>query len=962
MEIQHRPAAIISKGALLLSSAIVIAMPAAAQQPAGSNGQSALEEIVVTGTRLGQAGFTAPMPVTTLGADALRSQGSTNVGEALNTLPAFRPQTTPSTAAIFPGNIGAQTADLRGLGAARTLVLVDGRRFVPSTIPGGSLGSAFTVDLNMIPVSLIQRVEVVTGGASAAYGSDAVAGVVNILLDKKLEGVRTNFQYGQTEEDDAHEYTASIAAGSSFAGGRGHIVAGFDYVKNNGTGDCYTRSWCAESYGVVTNGQRGNGLPAQIVLPNIRTATSSYGGLITSGVLSGQSFQPDGSLVPYARGTYYGAGLFQSGGGDGTTTTPFYVNYPIYAPTERYTGLVHGEIELSDKLTAFGEFSYGRITGTSIGAQTRDTAISITRDNPFLPQAVVDAMTDAGQNSFTFGRIGQDLGPSYNYSRRSTMRIVVGFDGKLGDNWSWNAYYQHGWTDYRQRQTNQRINDNFTRAVDAVDEGQFLTGVPNGNIVCRSTLTDPTNPLVAGCQPLNLFGENNFSAAAKAYSYGTAWTNIDIYQDVAAASIQGDLVELWAGPLSVAAGLEYRRDDVSGRSDPLSVAGRFYTAVDGSIKGAVTVKEGFVEAGLPLLRDVPFVHSLELNGAVRLTDYSTSGRVTTWKVGAVWEPVEWLRLRATRSRDIRAPNAFDLYQPLAGTYQFLLDPRYPQQGSTLTLAYSGGNPNLDPEKADTLTIGAVVAPKSGLLSGLRLAVDYYDIKLDGAIAALGGQTVLDRWAAGATDLCALIQRDSTGQLISVTNYVQNVSELITRGWDIEGSYQFNLADLASKLDGQVSLRVLATKVNDLITVDSNGSVDRAGMNGSPISQLSGLPKWTVNTTLTFDKGPFSISGQLRYISSGVYNATLIGPGQDGYDPSAANSISDNSVGAYALVNLFGHYDIIDRPGLQVQLYAAINNLFDRDPPNDLPSSFGVTNNVLYDVLGRSYRGGVRVNF
>ena len=923
-----------------------------AQEPAA---EGAVEEVVITGTRLTASGFTTPTPVTVVGAADLQRQAVSNVADLLNTLPAFRPQSTPATTSIFINNAGANLADLRGLGAQRTLVLVNGRRFVAGTTAGGGFSPSGTVDLNMIPTALVERAEVVTGGASAAYGSDAVAGVVNLILDTKLNGIKGSAQYGISERSDNKELYVTLAGGTGFANGRGHIVVGGEYVDNKGVGDCYSREWCAVGYNTISNPTpQTNGLARQVLLPNTFPSTASFGGLITAGPLRGTEFRSDGSTYQHNYGTFFGTGptfanggIFQAGG----STDPqnaFYNNFPLVAPVKRYSILAHADFDFSDSVKGFAEASYGHVTATTNGSQPRNLGnLTILRDNAYLPTQVGAAMDATGQTSFSFGRIGNDFGPQRGLVKRSTFRTAAGLDGKLGSIWTWNAYYQFGRTNYHQKGFNTQITDNFARAVDAVRTS-------GGQIVCRSTLTTPSDPLVAGCQPLNLFGENNFSAAGVAYAFGTAIQDTQLTQHVAAASVAGELFQLPAGPLSVAAGAEYRVEKVSGTADPISSALRFFTSPGAAISGrAIKVKEGFLELGAPLLADAPLAYSLSLNGAVRLTDYSTSGSVTSWKGGGVWEPIRQIRLRATLSRDIRAPNFFELNNPTTTSFQFLTDPQ--NSGSFLVPVRLSGNKDLRPEVADTFTAGVVLSP----ISALRVAVDYYDIKLDGAITTLGGQVIVNRCAAGAAEICALITRagGATGALVSVANPNLNLNTLKTRGIDMEVSYRLPLAG------GELSTRLLGTYVLDLITIDATGTaVDRAGMNGSPVSQPSGLPQFTGNAYLTWTKDRFSGTAQIRYVSKGVYNATQIGPHQSGYTAIAANSISDNSVDSEVYVNLNAAYDVIDSGGRKLQVFGVVNNLFDKDPPNDLPSSYGVTNPVLYDPVGRSFKVGVRFTY
>jgi len=938
----------------------LMAGPAFAQE--GTAPQDAAEgdqAIVVTGSRIARSGFDQPTPVTVVGADMLERQAVVSVAQALNDLPSFRPQATPATTAIFTNNIGASTADLRGLGANRTLVLINGRRVVASTVQGGSFANAGAVDMNMIPTSLIARADVVTGGASAAYGSDAVAGVVNIVLDTRLNGIKASAQYGINDAGDGKEYQLALAGGTSFASGRGHIIAGVEYSDNKGTGDCYSRAWCALSYNTVSNpfvagsgnsARVADGQAASLILPNTRTATSSRNGmipvlpgppnaaLIASG-LRGMEFRPDGTMVPHDFGTYYGVPIFQSGGGD--EKQAFYTNFPISAPIERINAFSHAEMEAGD-FTLFLEGSYSRVKGSTIGAQRRDLGnLTIQQDNAFLPDAVAQTMADYNLASIPFGRIWDDLGPQRGAVKRETYRMVAGFNARMWGDWTLDAYYQYGRTNYSQRGYNTTITPRLMFALDAVEDG--------GQIVCRAARDG--NPAAAGCVPINPFGHGSATTnpAAVDYVTGTVMQDTRLTQNVVSATMQGTLFQGWAGPIKTATGVEIRQDVASGDADPISRAMQFYTGPGAPIDGKVSVFEAFGELNVPLFPGAEF------NGAVRYTDYSTSGDVTSWKLGLDVAPLDWLRFRGTRSRDIRAPNLFELFGPVQSSFQNIIPAT---GGQVLAMVMLGGNTNLAPEIADTWTVGAVLQPDLGSAGRLRLSVDYYDIKLDNAVSQLGAQVIVDGCEKShIANLCNLITYDG-GAISSVINQNINLGSLITRGWDVEALYTLPVG----LWGGQISLRGLATIVDDLITVSATPTVDRAGMNGSPVSQPSGMPRYIINGYLTFSSDRVTTQVQVRHISGGVYNSTFVGPGQDGYDPLATNSISDNHIGAWTYVNLNASVNVWKRGDQKLEIFGAINNLFDKDPPVDAPSSFGPTNNVLYDVVGRSYRIGARVKF
>jgi len=933
--------------------ALGLATPAFAQAEASADASSNTDgddagAIVVTGTRLSNSGFQAPTPVAVVGADLIQRQAVTNVADALNQIPSFRPQGSRATAGVFGNNIGAQTADLRGLGATRTLVLIDGRRVVAGTVAGGSLTPGGAVDLNIVPTAILSRAEVVTGGASAAYGSDAVAGVVNLIIDDRLTGFKAQAQTEISQRGDNEEYSYSLAGGTGFADGRGHIVIAGEYVDASGMGDCYTRAWCAQSNAPVQNSAPGaNGLPATNILPNGRTATIAPGGLINAGPLRGTAFDAAGNPVAYPYGTFYGAGLFMSGGSF-MDQNGFFQYFPLVVPMERYNLFGNLKYEIGGSTELFLQGSYASVSSTVTQSQIREAGLVIQRDNAFLPASIREQMTALDLQTITVGRLGNDFGPSVTSTDRDTYRIATGAKGQLGAAWHWDLYYQYGRTDYSQTTRNDKINANFTRAIDAVVD-------PEGNIVCRSTLGG--NAAAAGCQPLNIFGEYNWSEAGRDYAFGTAQSDTRLSQHVVAANINGDLFDTWAGTVSLAVGAEYRSEKVRGSADPISMAGGFYVNNGLAVNGSMDVVEAYAETAIPLARDLAFARLLELNGAIRYTHYDTVGGVATWKIGAVYEPVDWLRLRATRSRDIRAPNLFELYTPLSRSMAAIRNPTTNVQ--TLTPIFSGGNADLHEETADTFTAGIVLQP-GGALSGLRFSADYYDIKVDDVVAQMGGQIIVNQCAAGSASACNYVAFDDAGNILSVTNPLFNLNRLKVRGIDFDAYYRMAYGGLFAS-EGSLTLQGTATHMIDLVTVDISGRpINRAGMVGGPNGQVSGMPSWSFNAQATIEEGPFAFTTQVRYISAGAYDVTLVGPGDAGYAPTLSNSISNNHVPAETYVNLQWQWNFKPASGQRVQLYGAVNNLFDNDPPNYINSAFGPTNPVLYDVVGRTFRLGVRV--
>lgn len=917
-----------------------------------------LEEVTVTGSRIVRDGTTTPTPVTVVGAARLQDMATPNIGDVLNTLPSFRASTNPSTNNIQPREAGSIQADLRGLGPNRTLVLVDGHRFVPSTIEQ-------TVDLNQIPSILVERAEVVTGGASAQYGSDAVAGVVNILLNKKLEGLQTQLQYGHAEAGDGKDTVADIAGGMDFGDKRGHVIAAVEYEDNRGEGNCYSRDWCAREYQDVTNPSTANvpklaGYPANNILPDTHTVTAVAGGLIVSGPLKGTAFRADGTPYAFQYGQVFPNNSTFMVGGQGYNG---FIGPPLLiVPVRRTASYLETDYDFTDRVQGELEFSYGRVEADGVGAQTRDTSagsvITIHGDNPYLPTALRTALTGAGlpltsATSFTLGRLGDDFGDTQNTTTTNLFRALAGLKGQLGGSWKWDAYYQYGHTRSDQTVGNDRIQEQIAGVPLAPGQASRIQLAADavldpvsGRIVCRSTLTNPAN----GCQPVDLFGLHQYSSAAQAYLYGTAFQQQTYEQHVAAANIQGDVFHTWAGAVPLAAGLEYRRNQVATAADPISQTSGFYVFNSSAVQGSIHLKEGYLETSVPLLSRQPWARSLQLDGAVRFTDYNTSGSVTTSKYGLVYEPTDWLRLRASRSRDIRAPNTDELYRPLTTAFQTV--------DGALTPTVSGGNTQLVPEVAKTTTYGFALLGK-GALEGVRLSLDYYKIDIDDAIATLTPQVLVNRCRqAGA--YCDLVRFASNGSVAQVNTLFQNLNRVFTSGFDLELNYHLGLAALAPR--SAVDFNLLATRLEHLTTTDVTGlSIDRAGVDGNNVSGGgAGLPKWQMNGLITFSAGPASVSVETRYIQSGLFDATLIGPEQPGYNVNLPNSINTNHVAGAVYVNLGARYRL-PLPKVDLfEIYVGVQNLLNRDPPV-APSNQGSTNNILFDTLGREYRVGVRAS-
>lgn len=941
-------------------------------------------EIVVTASRIDRAGFTAPTPTTVVGTATLEQRAAVNVADVLNEVPSFRRSAAPEGGGI--ANSGANNVDLRGLTPIRTLVLLDRMRLPGVTIPGQTI--AGVPDLNIIPSALLSKVDVVTGGASAAYGSDAVAGVVNLQINTRLNGVKGTLQYGQTRYGDAKDAFGAVAAGTAFDGERGHFVLGFEYNRNTGTDLFNTeREWGRRNASLVpVSGTRPAGVPANLVADNVLFGTLTTGGLITPTVSSNpaalRNLQfvagPNGvTTAPFAAGQYQGQiGTSMIGGAN---VDPYQVLRPR---TRRLSLLANITYDLGSDIEAWVQPLYSDVEANNIGAQIRAATggtgsfLNFRRDNYYLGQALTAAQLALVPTSgLSIGYLGNDFGPPRIDIRNQTARIAGGLRGSFADNWRWDISGAYSRNESSQTIANAPITANFQNAIDAVQvtaANRGSSGLAIGSVVCRSTLTNPAN----GCQPLNILGRASGTDAAYGYAFGTAHARTITTLSEVTANVNGEPFEIWAGPVSVGLGANYRFESLQTAVDARSQAGGFTARTPRNFpRASQNVKEAYAEVIVPLLSDEMGFGKLDLNGAGRVTDYSISGNVTTWKVGATWKPISDILLRGTLSRDIRAPSLPELFtpnvatlpQPLTNGAAADVRPAFAGQAYAIDV-FTGGSTALRPEIGRTLTAGVVFQPR--FIPRLQFSVDFYRIKLTNAIGALGQGSVIQNClgsgtAATGNPYCQLITFANNdpvnGRILSVNSANANFAEFKTKGIDLALSYVQPLSEISANLPGRLSFTSQATHVIEYrastdVSVLYPDGVDRAGQTGALFGGTAGLPSWNVNTTLDYRVDKFDINAQLRYISRSRQNNALIGPDQAGYSPTLFNSVNDNVIPAVAYLNLGASYDFAFG-GSRSELFVTVNNVFDKAPP--LPA---INNNAYYDLLGRSYRVGMRFGF
>lgn len=878
--------------------------------------EATLSEVVVTGTRI--AGFDAPTPVTSLSKFELEAKAIRNVSELLLDMPALKANQNIGQSSQ---PVGASNLDLRALGPNRTLLLVDGRRFAATDPTGG-------VDVNVLPAALINRVEIVTGGASAAYGSDAVSGVVNVFLDNQFTGFKGDAQYGETDYGDMREPGVSLAYGTGFADNRGHVVIAGDYYSNSGQLNQDSRPWGRGLHAVLTNPayQPGNGQPRMLILPNSRFSQMTPGGVIaaTTGPLAGIQFGPGGVPQPFNFGTNIG-GTYMTGGDGGV----FGPRANVFPEIKRRSMYGRASYEISDAVSVYADALYAKADIFSNLTENYDNGtLTIQRENAFLPTAIRDIMLANNLTSFRMGRQNlEDEEAGFDITTE-VERYALGVEGHFGRDWSWDGYFQRSKNVYASYSTHNRIQANWLQAVDAVIDPV------SGQAVCRSTLTNPND----GCVPANVFGPGSISDASVDYYTGTSTMDSEQTQNLWAINLRGDPFSLWAGPVSVATGFEFRQEEVGSTSDPISVARGWRSINAQPLRGKYDVKEGYVELVVPLAKELTFVDLLELNAAARLTDYSTSGNVTTWKAGLNYSPTQEWRLRGTLSRDIRAPNINELFSGQSQFINGLTDPQTNTQRQTLQL--TGGNPDLTPEEADTRTFGFIYEPQ--WFSGFRGSIDYYSIDVDDAIASYTGQQIVDGcYLLQQQSLCAGVIRDPVTNLISEVNATLiNAQQLKTSGVDIEATYALILGG------ADVAFRLLGTYIDELTTVTNGVGVDLAGQTGT----TGGVPHWRGNFHTSYRVGGLSLGALVRYVQGGKYNNLFV----EGVD------INDNGVPSRTYLDLSGSYEIA--PGWTV--FGKINNVFDNDPPltpNAIVQS-NAANSVFYDRNGRFYALGFRFKY
>lgn len=931
--------------------------PAFADEPEKSD----VEEVTVTGSRIVSTGFTQPTPTTSMTEVDIERSAEPNVFNTIAKLPALQGSTgrATNTNSTSSGIQGLSSFSLRGLGTNRTLTLLDGQRVVAANVSG-------VTDVSQFPQLLLKRVDVVTGGASASYGSDAIGGVVNFITDKKFEGFKVNLEGGQTTYEDDKNGTLAMAWGDSFLDGKLHVALSGEYGKEDGiesggdhgfgvddpSGRTYFKGTQMISRPIA---QTNDGKPQLYVKDYVQNLQFAKYGLITDGPLKGTAFGNNG--VPYQ---------FQYGT---NCVSPFCEGGDLSGVIENGASLA-GKL---DRKNAYARVGYdvnedNEIYMTAIVAQTvasntpnsgavKNGNLTIQCDNPFLPTSIKDACASNKITSFKYGTANAIFPENIIVEpTRDLDRFVIGADGKFdlfGTNWHYDTYLQHGTTSTDLYVHNITLTARYNAAIDAVKDA-------NGNIICRDA-----KARASGCVPLNIIGNVTPSDATLAYimpEHGPE-QHVKQLENAFSFSVSGEPFSLPAGPVAVATGFEYRKEWYETKADPYGNGGptnadypadpllntnpgnNWYAGNYHAGTGEYDVKEAFLEFNLPLI-DSESIGRANLNIAGRETDYSTAGNVSAWKLGATWDtPVEGLRVRAVGSQDVRAPNLGELFAPT--------------QVFNNTALYNGvinqvqqrniGNKDLRPEIGHNNEVG-IVLDQPSWAPGLSLSMDYFRIKVKDVISTLQPQQVIDLCGAGNKELCGAFSITGAGATVDyVTLQPFNLASMEVKGIDYEARQKFDLKG------GSLTLRALASHTISFVT-DSGvlGAIPKntAGVNAGQ------TPYWKVVSSIAWEADKYSIELTDRWISDGVYSREYV-ECQTNCPVSTINNqtIADNHLAGINYVDLGGTYRFSD----SLSAYFKVDNLLNKDAP-PVPGTPHNINAYLYDINGRMYRVGMRMSF
>ncbi len=995
----------------LLASSMICgaALLGLSSQAAAQTGSDEISEVVVTGTRIPSPNLESVSPVTAVSAAEIKATGVTRVEDMINSLPqAFAAQ----GAALSNGSTGTATVSLRGLGATRTQVLIDGRRLMPGT--PNTLGGSLAADINFIPSALIERVDVLTGGASAVYGADAVGGVVNFIMAKNFEGVRVDAQYGIYQHDNGNDVAGVVSAAAAAAASPQFFQLPKDNVRDG------EMSQVTLVIGVNSPDGKGN-VTAYAGYRHVEPILQGNRDFSSCTLNSGDDFASagcggSGTAFPARVGNFV-----VDVTGPGNTFRPRVAARDVYnfgpsnyyqRPDDRYVLGAFANYEINDWATAYADVMFMDDTSTyqiAPGGIFAGT-FSVNCANPFLSaqqRGLLNATAASGGGTCatnpggtftgTIARRNVEGGGRQGQTQHQQYRYVVGVRGDLNDNWNYDFAMQYGRVSFNQVQT-----------------GFYRTSAINQALNVVQTPTGPAcaNP-AGGCVPYNIFQLGGVTQDALDFLETPSTQNGNLFERIVNFSLGGDLTEYgvkmpWANDgVGVSIGAEYRRETLDFAADFISSSGDLNGSggANPPVNGSFDVYELFAETRIPIIQDMAFAKSLTLELAFRYSDYSSVGTTETYKIAGDWEPIDGLRLRGGYNRAVRAPHVLELFSPqnvvLDGTQDpcaglAAADPLVARcaQAFGLTTAqvlaieanpanqYNGqigGNPNLDPETADTWTVGFVYQPS--FLPGFNFSADWFSIKVKDFISGIGADTIINRCVNTLDSFfCGLVNRDADGSIwLSNEGYVVdttlNTGALRTKGIDFNVSYRTDLENFGISNGGGLSFNFVGTWLDDLSIQNLPGDdfFNCAGYYGTICSVSGGLsspnPEWRhkarVTWTTPFEYGDwvkdFSLSLQWRH-----FNKVTLDAYSD--DPALNNPglqyATDKTLASRDYFDLTASWTMRDN----LNFRAGVNNLFDKDPPLNGSSNCptgpcnGNTWPQIYDAFGRYLFIGLTADF
>ncbi|WP_299004740.1 TonB-dependent receptor [uncultured Shewanella sp.] len=887
-----------------------------------------VERISVTGSRIQRSDMETASPVTVIDESAILALGSTSIDGVLQQLTAAGGAMVSAT--TNNGGRGNATVNLRGLGEERTLVLVNGRRMIPS-----GTGATSTVDLNTIPVSMVQRIEVLKDGASATYGSDAIAGVVNIILKRDFEGFQFNAQTGVSEHGDGDETIIDATIGSSFD--KGNLVMNIQYT-NRGEASQADRNFSAcplaekddlsglycggsatsvgghvrgeQNFGITPTGPEVAGEPTYAI-----GDSGYYGHYIDDGKGNAKFAWNDENLRPADLSGRNGDGKYHTYDYDSDDNDLFNYNEYSYlsTPLERINVTAAGTYELFDSVTFFTEAMYSKRWSSQ---QMAPQPVGMS----FIYAPLADGNTTGWMSP---ALTGVQSGEKVSYSRRmlesgtrnfaqsvDTVRIVAGLEGEFDNGWTWDMSLNKGRN----------------------DATSTLENLHNMSAIADDIAAKTFDPVLQTSWAADNIAQYKYTSVEKTY------TEMDIYS----ANLSGEIMELPAGELGFATGVSHRKESAAKTPDSITAQGYGSDPAEEATSGSYTVKAAYLELAVPLLSELPLAEQVDLSAAIRYFDYNTFGDDNTWKLGLTWKVNDSIMLRGVRSTAFRAPSVDELYGGASPSYEYITHEASEYDQAEVT---TGGNANLTPEEANTTTLGAVIEPS--FIDNLSITVDYFDIDITNAITMIDSNYLANTClsADGSKintdrEMCqtANIGLDSSGRIV-FDNLQQNVGGESTSGFDVNIAYTFE----GLGLDWRTSLD--STIVTKFEKTDQDGNV--TDYTGTITSNDGFYAKYKTNFNLTAAGDDWSATYQVRYID-GMDSLACVD------DPSECYAPTTDAV--------FYHYlSATYNLNETVSFGAGVNNLFDEQPPyytgynsaNSLPEA--------YDFLGRYYylRGTVR---